>query len=115
MLNVHNLSIAALCSKETTRFTLNGIGVFPPKPGTFAGAHGATVVTDGHLLLAVERPDLPCDSYPELSTGDDAYKVRPLSEPAFVVPADSALAAAKAIPKSMIPVLECAAHPTTQD
>ena len=107
MLNRHNLTIAELCPKDGGRFTLNGILVAPPKDGK----KGYTCVTDGACLVIVEKPDFTAADYPEPQGKDGAppaYKLRDQNE-RFILPADSALGAAKAIPsRSPIPILKTA-------
>lgn len=92
MLNVHNLTLANLCSKEASRFTLNGILVTPE----------CTVVTDGHQLTIVDTPAFPAEEQTPLICGKPILRTwKP-----FILGADHALELAKAIPKkSFMPVL----------
>lgn len=97
LLNKHNLNIAALCSKEESRFTLNSILVTPD----------ATVETDGHQLVKVTLPpDMKAESFPVRegqSPAVDSWKP-------FLLPASEALNIAKALPKkTTMPVLKYAA------
>ncbi|HYT08947.1 MAG TPA: hypothetical protein VEL77_14985 [Rugosimonospora sp.] len=97
LLNRHNLNIAALCSKEASRFSLQALYVTPQ----------ATVETDGHQLVSVTlAPGLQAESFPEPPNTPKAVdEWKP-----FLLPASEALAIAKALPKkSKIPALECAA------
>ena len=55
MLNIHNLNLADLCSKDESRFTLNAILV----------TKDCTVETDGHQLVKVTLPNYSADSFPE--------------------------------------------------
>lgn len=97
LLNKHNLNIAALCSKEESRFTLNSILVTPQ----------ATVETDGHQLVKVTLP-------PDMKA--EAFPIREGQPPAvdtwkpFLLPASEALNIAKALPKkTTLPILKHAA------
>ncbi len=54
MLNRNNLEIAALCSKEESRYALGGIYVEP----------GKTVVTDSHILVIVNMPEVETADFP---------------------------------------------------
>lgn len=97
LLNRHNLNIAALCSKDPSRFALNAIYITPQ----------ATVETDGHQLVSVTLPPgLTAESFPappNTPSAVDDWKP-------FLLPASEALAIAKALPKkSALPVLQCAA------
>src|SRR5579864_7215349 len=96
LLTKHNLSVAALASKEASRFTLSGILVAPEE----------TVVTDGHLLVAVGTSQLKAEGFPTREgtpSAVDDWKP-------FVLDAADAKRALQALPKkSPIPVLECAA------
>jgi hypothetical protein len=96
LLNKHNLNIAALCSKEESRFTLKAILVTPE----------ASVETDGHQLIKVTLPNLKVESFPDI-----ANKPKPVDTwKPFLLPASEALNIVKALPKkSSIPVLKCAA------
>jgi len=92
MLNKHNLNIAQLCSKEESRFTLQGILVSPE----------GTVVTDGHVLMKVTLPDMPEDSAPVIDGCTPTAEFKP-----FILPKAAALDIAKQIPKSStIPVIQ---------
>lgn len=92
MLNVHNLTLATLCSKEASRFTINGILVTPE----------CTVVTDGHQLTIVDTPAIPAEEQMPLICGKPILRTwKP-----FILSADHAQELAKAIPKkSFMPVL----------
>lgn len=98
MLNRHNLAIAALASKEESRFTLNALHVTPDY----------TAETDGHQLVKVTRPKLAVSSssFPEIPgqpLATDDFKP-------FLLPAADARELAKSLPKkSTIPILQCAA------
>jgi hypothetical protein len=93
MLTRANLNIAALVSKEESRFTLNGILVTPD----------CTVETDGHQLVKVTTPDkFDTKSLPDIPGLKHANR----SFAPFILRAADALAIAKTIPKkSTIPVL----------
>src|SRR5262249_41626771 len=90
------LSLAKLASKEETRYTLQAICVQPKH----------TVVTDGHILVAVthvtERKDT---DYPETS----GLEHNPVSAGEVLISSEAALNAAKALPKKGVPVLQNAA------
>ena len=96
LLTKHNLSVATLASKSESRFTLQGIYVTPQE----------TVVTDGHLLVAVGTSALKADQFPTRQgtpAATDDWKP-------FILDAADAKRALVALPKkSTIPVLECAA------
>jgi len=95
MLNVHNLNLADLCSKEESRFTLNSILV----------DKDCTVETDGHQLVRVTLPKYDADSYPQFP----GFKAIGTWE-RFLLPAKDAKDIAKALPKtSTIPILANAA------
>lgn len=91
MLNRFNLNIAALASKEESRYSLCGIQVTKER----------TCVTDGHCLVTVSAPDLPHADIPMIEG------IAPSENPApFILPAKEALAIASALPKkTMIPIL----------
>lgn len=94
MLNKHNLSLASLASKETSRFTLNGILVTPTE----------TVETDGHQLCTVSMQKTDTEAVPS-PTGVDFAAVADWKP--FILPAGEALDIAKALPKkSTIPILQ---------
>jgi len=92
MLNRHNLTIASLASKEASRYALGSILIAPER----------TVVTDGRLLATVSTPTLPAESVPTIDGFAPTNTFRP-----FQLPAEDAMAIAKAIPKSTnLPILE---------
>lgn len=92
MLNVHNLTLATLCCKEESRYTLNGILVTPE----------CTVVTDGHQLTIVDTPAFPAEEQMPLICDKPILRTwKP-----FILAADHAKELAKAIPKkSFMPVI----------
>ncbi len=92
MLNKHNLNIAALASKEASRFSLAGIHVSKER----------TAVTDGHVLMTVTRPTCAAATFP---TPPGAPEATDEHKP-FIMPTADALAIAKQLPKkSSIPVI----------
>jgi predicted DNA-binding transcriptional regulator AlpA len=97
LLNKHNLNIAALCSKEQSRFTLNALYVTPT----------ATVETDGQqMVLVTLPPETKAETFPELPNSPKAVD----DWKPFLLPASEAAVISKALPKkSTIPVLQCAA------
>jgi hypothetical protein len=97
LLNKFNLSIAKLASKEVSRFTLSGIHVTPK----------ATVVTDGHSLMAVSTLETPAEGFPNRT--DSGLTLQDTFKP-FNLSAELALKAAADLPKrSNLPILQCAA------
>ena len=94
MLNKHNLNLAALASKEMSRFTLNGILVTPTE----------TVETDGHQLCTVSMQKTDTEAVPHPNGVDFA----PAADwKPFILPAGEALDIAKAIPKkSTVPICQ---------
>ena len=93
MLNRHNLNIAKLAAKEPSRYAITGVRVEPER----------TVVTDGHCLVAVTTPkSYDPASYPVMDRVTPTREFEP-----FTLDRESALAIAKAIPRSRnLPVLE---------
>jgi hypothetical protein len=94
MLNKYNLQIAALCSREASRFTLNKILVTPD----------FTAETDGHQLIRVTTPkQFDPETFPEVpGCGKAAKDFKP-----FLIPSSDALDLIKAIPKKQpIPILD---------
>jgi hypothetical protein len=97
MLNKWNLQAAQFVSKESSRYTLNGIHV----------RSDATVATNGHYLAWVSTsPDRKAEDFPlvdGVGPATDSY------DP-FLLDRDAALEIAKALPKkTTIPVLAYAA------
>lgn len=95
MLNKHNLNIAALCSKEDSRFSLNSIQV----------TRDYTAETDGHQLMMVTRPKVEEGMMPdpELNRGF----AMGAGQKDFLLPASVALELSKKLPrKPLVPVFE---------
>ena len=83
-LNAHNLNLAKLAATEASRFTINAMHV----------SETHTTVTDGHQLTRVDLAKQPVDSAPSITGMKLQRKWKP-----FLLPADTALEAAKALPK----------------
>ena len=100
LLNKHNLSIAALASKDESRYTLQAIHVNQDR----------TAVTDGHIAVMVTLPKdegFPCVPGFTATNGS--------AEP-FIMDAASALAVCKSIPRrTHIPILKHACVGTNSD
>jgi hypothetical protein len=97
MLNRHNLNIATLCAKGESRFTLSAILVEKDR----------TLETDGYHLVSVTRPTYKVEGFPEVP---GAPPLANGNQRSFLMPAESALAISKALPKkTTIPILSCAA------
>jgi len=95
MLNKHNLDIAQFATKEA-RYTMQAILVAPHE----------TIVTDGHRLVRVSTPDIPAAQFPK---PDDTFAASDSFKP-FLLPAETAKAIAKAVPrKTIIEALSCIA------
>lgn len=98
MLNKFNLAVSEFVSKNASRYTLNSILV----------TQDETVATDGHRLVRVSvDKSIAVDQFPVKEgaafTANDDYKP-------FLLPADTAKAIVKAIPrKSTLPALSCVA------
>jgi hypothetical protein len=91
MLNANNLKIAALASKEQSRYSISTILIEP----------GRTAVTDGHLAATVTTPSIPAADQPAIP-GFTASEITT----SFMISAKDALDVAKALPsKSVIPIL----------
>ena len=91
MLNRHNLNIARLAAKDESRYMVTGVRVSPSE----------TIATDGRQLTRVTTPKFKADDFPV----KDGFKPTTTFEP-FILPAQSALAIAKALPKkSTLPIL----------
>lgn len=97
-MNVHNLSIAALCPKEEARFTLNAIHITPE----------FTEATDGHFLMRVDKPDISQDSFPTIPDGNGGT-LEPNEEPALLGTDECAVLCKALKMKTPIPVLATAA------
>jgi DNA polymerase III sliding clamp (beta) subunit (PCNA family) len=94
LLNKHNFAIAALASKESSRYTLQAIEVSPE----------GTAVTDGYVLCVVSAPEANNQNFPAVDGFEDK------GDGKFILPADQAARIAKALPvKSTIPILKNAA------
>lgn len=94
MLNKRNFQVAEFCSKEESRYTLQGIQVTPNE----------TVATDGHKLVWVSSAPFESKSFPVVQgmTACDTFTP-------FVLAKETASTVAKSIPKkTTIPVLTCA-------
>lgn len=87
MLNRHNLELAKLAPKDTSRYTFNGIHVSPER----------TIVTDGHYLVTVALQDSKSEDFPATEGIEPTD-----SFPPFILPTDAALDVAKSIPKRAI-------------
>jgi DNA polymerase III sliding clamp (beta) subunit (PCNA family) len=97
LLNKHNFAIAALASKESSRYTLTAIEVSPE----------GTAATDGHVLCVVSAPK-GSDAKPERFPAVDGFEDK--GDGKFLLPADQAARIAKALPvKSTMPILKNAA------
>lgn len=96
MLNKAALSIAGLCSKDDSRFTLNALLVSPNE----------CVETDGHQIVRVSMPkDMAPESFPELKELEGMTYATDFQP--FLLPADQARAIVRALPaKTTIPVLQ---------
>lgn len=98
MLNEHNLTIASLAPKGSTKFgEFPGILVTPEE----------TVETDGHQMICIGTPrDFRADSFPDVKAiGKAVDQYKP-----FTLDAATALQAAKALPKKpSIPILRSVA------
>ena len=89
------LELATLCSKEESRYTLNGIRVEP----------GRVCETDGHQMVVYDFIPESAESFPEVDGAKAVGTFKP-----FTLGKDAALQVAKALPKkSTIPVLQQAA------
>ena len=91
MLNKRNFDVAAFCSKEESRYSLQGIQVTPE----------ATVATDGHRLVWVSASPFKSEHYPQVQglTASDTFTP-------FILARETAATVAKFIPKKThIPVL----------
>lgn len=84
MLNRANLAIAKMCTKEESRYLLNGVYVTPEY----------TVVTDGHRLVKVATTNADAEQFPNFEDFKAASKWAP-----FILKRDDALAVCVAIPK----------------
>lgn len=95
LLNKASLSIYKTCSKEESRFTLNGILVDPEY----------TVATDGHAMTICETVKDSAESYPEWESFKATNEWKP-----FVLPSSDCADIIKALPtKTTIPILANAA------
>jgi hypothetical protein len=93
LLTKSELALAALASKDASRYTLQAIAVDKQE----------TVVTNGHYLLAVEHTAQPDSDFPAV---DGAVPASPNGKP-ILLTAESATAALKALPKKTpIPTLD---------
>jgi hypothetical protein len=93
MLNKHNLNVYKACSKEESRFTLNGIYVSPTR----------TAATDGCRLLACTMPtNCAIESALQVPGCTNTAEFKP-----FLLPTAACVEIGKAIPrKTTLPVLE---------
>lgn len=92
MLNKHNFNIAQLASKGPGRFTYAGIYVTPQE----------TIETDGHQMVRISAPKVH-QEFPKVREIENAVD----DFPPFFFPAETALAAAKALPEKVsAPVLK---------
>lgn len=95
--NKFNFEIAKFCAKQESRYTINAVLIEP----------GATIVTDGFLLIKVTTPnhEIKFEDFPQIP-GQEV--VRPSGNELF--PRQAALDLASSIPsKKKIPVLNNAA------
>ena len=91
-LNKHNLAIAALASKDQTRYALHGLHITPTE----------TAATDGHCLGRVTLPDFPRGDFPVVGVEESDKPFAPC-----IIPKDAADRLAKQLPKkASIPILE---------
>jgi hypothetical protein len=95
LLTKAELNLAKLASKGSSRYALQGICVQPKH----------TVVTDGHILVAVTHSSAKDTDYP-VTTG---LEHKELAAGEVLISAESAAAAAKAIPKKGVPICQNAA------
>lgn len=97
MFNKYNVALAALASKEESRYMLHAIQVTPKE----------TVATDGNVLGRVTTPNFEADSFPMT----DSFVAKKEFDP-FLLPVETAKQIAKALPlpdKPSIPILGNAA------
>ena len=92
MLNKHNLSIHQFVSKDSGRYTLQGILVTPKE----------TVATNGHVMAIVTTPGTKEENFPTIPGVELSAKFEP-----FILPVAAAKTIERAIPKNQtLPILE---------
>lgn len=100
LLNKVGLNLAALASKEVSRYTLNGLAVRPKD----------VAVTNGHYAITVSHQAMPETSFPETAGLEHKHLVNGLVNETVMLTREAALGAAKAIPKRVtLPCLGFAA------
>ena len=106
MLNRNNFAIAKLATADTSRYGASRYGL-----NSIRVEHDRTVVTDGRLLLVMTGDSVPESAYPIIP----GFNPTTVLNPIINLSRETALAIAKAIPKTKLPALNHAVIGTNSD